>query len=298
MNNNYVKELTKNCNPQDLVSGLVDAMPGVQDMPNTVPLMHFRSVFISDVHLGYHGCRADLLLAFLRATRTRNLYLVGDIVDLESLQQSFFWPQAHSDVVRTLLGKAKHGTRIVYLPGNHDEGFREYCGLRFGNLEIRRRCLHTTADGRRYLVTHGDEYDCHVTCSPIAEWFGSLAYRQVMRAHTLYNHLRARLGYGYWSLASFIKGRSTAAQQYIDRYRNAVTSTACRRRLDGVICGHIHRPDDTHCNGIHYINDGDWVENCTALVEYPDGRLELLHWPTVLAELAERDVEPLHPAAA
>ncbi|MDJ0928230.1 MAG: UDP-2,3-diacylglucosamine diphosphatase [Gammaproteobacteria bacterium] len=267
-------------------------------MISDIPLMHFRSVFISDVHLGYHGCRADLLLSFLRATRTENLYLVGDIVDLESLQGSFFWPQAHTDVVRTLLGKAKHGTRVVYVPGNHDEGFREYCGLRFGNVEIRRRCRHTTADGRRFLVTHGDEFDCHVTCSPWVAWLGSLAYRQLMKLHTLYNHWRARLGYGYWSLASFLKQRSTAAREYIERYKDTVTRTASQRGLDGVICGHIHRPDSDTCNGCIYLNDGDWVENCTALVEHSDGRLELLDWPAMLNELAMERVEPLPSAAA
>lgn len=267
-------------------------------MPAPAPSLQFRSVFISDVHLGYHGCRADLLLSFLKTVRTSHLYLVGDIVDLESLREQFHWPQAHSDVIRTLLGMAKHGTRVVYVPGNHDEAFREYCGLRFGNVEIRRRCLHTTAAGARYLVTHGDEFDGDVTLSPWLAWLGSFLYRRIMALHTLAHGVRQRLGLGYWSLATFLKQQSTTAREYIDRYKDAVTASAGRRRLDGVICGHIHRPDRDSRNGIEYVNDGDWVENCTALVEHPDGRLELLHWPTVLAELSASQVVDLRRAAA
>lgn len=261
------------------------------------PLMHFRSVFVSDVHLGYHGCRAELLLSFLRNTRTEQLYLVGDIVDLESLQNQFCWPQAHSDVVRTLLGKATHGTRVIYIPGNHDHQFREYCGLRFGNVEVRRRCLHTTADGKRYLVTHGDEYDARVALNPLVSWVGDWLYRQMMFVHSQMNQVRLKLDMGYWSLATFLKQRSGTAQRYIDRYKDAVTAVASRRRLDGVICGHIHRPEQDHRNGIAYINDGDWVENCTALVEYQDGRFELINWPERLATSGGQGALPLSHAA-
>jgi UDP-2,3-diacylglucosamine pyrophosphatase LpxH len=262
------------------------------------PLMHFRSVFISDVHLGYHGCQAELLLSFLRASRTRNLYLVGDIVDLESLQEKFCWPQLHTDVIRTLLGKAKHGTRVVYIPGNHDEAMREYCGLRFGNVEIRRRCLHTTANGRRYLVTHGDQYDAEVTCPGWLNWIGSNMYRGIMYLHSHVNRHRLARGLRYYSLATMLKRRSGAAQRYIERYKDAVTRSAGKRRLDGVICGHIHRPDRETRHGIDYINDGDWVENCTVLVEHHDGRLELMNWPEHLEDLRLAGAEPLHPAAA
>lgn len=266
-------------------------------MSSNSPRMHFRSVFISDVHLGYHGCRAELLLSFLRATRTQQLYLVGDIVDIESLRQRFCWPQAHSDVIRTLLGKAKHGTRVVYIPGNHDAEFRDYCGLRFGNVEVRRRCLHTTADGRRYLVTHGDQFDVHVTCASSLNWLGTFLYRRIMYLHSHFNRLRLARGKGYWSLATFLKQRSSTAQRYIDRYKDAVARSASRRRLDGVICGHIHRPDRETRHGIDYVNDGDWVENCTALVEHLNGRLELLDWPRHLANLEQTAVQPLHAAA-
>lgn len=266
-------------------------------MDQKPPLMHFRSVFISDVHLGYHGCRAELLLSFLRTTRTENLYLVGDIVDLESLKTQFCWPQAHSDVIRTLLGKAKHGTRVVYIPGNHDHQFRDYCGLKFGNVEVRRRCLHTSASGQRYLVTHGDEFDCRVALNPALSRIGGWLYRQMMFLHSRMNEFRLRLGMGYWSLATFIKQRSGTAQRFIERYKDAVTELASGRRLDGVICGHIHRPESAHRNGIHYLNDGDWVENCTALVECSDGSFELLHWPRLLATLQSRGEFSLQKAA-
>jgi UDP-2,3-diacylglucosamine pyrophosphatase LpxH len=253
----------------------------------------YRSVFISDVHLGYHGCRAEMLLDFLHAVRTEHLYLVGDIVDLQALRQAFHWPQAHSNVLRALLGKAKHGTRIVYVPGNHDAAFREYCGLRFGNVEVRRRCLHTTVAGKRYLVTHGDEFDVHVACSPWLEWAGSMLYRRIMYVHSKFNGMRLRMGYPYWSLASFLKERSGAAQRYIERFKSAVARSAGRRRLDGVICGHIHRPDTDVVAGVRYLNDGDWVENCTALVEHTDGRMELVDWPSLSAGL---DAAPPMPA--
>lgn len=266
-------------------------------MAGQAGILRLRSVFISDVHLGYHGCRAELLLEFLQRIRTERLYLVGDIVDLESLQESFFWPQAHSDVVRLLLGQARHGTRVVYVPGNHDVQFRQYCGLRFGNVEIRRRCLHVTARGERFLVTHGDEFDAHVACSPWLERVGSFMYRCIMFMHSHCNRLRLRLGYGYWSLAGFLKSRSGAAQRYIERFQQAVVDSARRRRLDGVICGHIHRPDREQIDGIQYINDGDWVENCTALVEHLDGRLELIDFPALLRAEAAPAPVPIHRAA-
>lgn len=242
------------------------------------PLNRYRSIFLSDVHLGYHGCRAEALLNFLRHARTENLYLVGDIVDLVSLNRNFFWPQTHSDVIRTLLGKAKHATRIVYIPGNHDAMFRDYCGLRFGNVEVRRRCIHVTATGRRYLVTHGDEFDADVRLSPWKRCLGAFAYRRLMYINSKLNEVRQRLGCGYWSLASFLKSRSGSARRYIERYRKAAVFAATQRGLHGIICGHIHRPDAKLDRGIEYLNDGDWVEHCTALVEHLDGRLELLRW--------------------
>lgn len=254
--------------------------------------LSFRAIFISDVHLGFHGCRAEQLLRFLRAARTDRLYLVGDIIDLESLSRSFYWPQAHNDVIRTLLGKAKHGTKITYVPGNHDAAFREYCGLKFGNLEVRRRCLFTRKNGQRYLVTHGDEFDRDIACSRWLAWLGSAAYRRLMYANTLLNRLRRLGGKDHWSLASFLKRYSATVHRYIASFEQTAAGAASRRRLDGVICGHIHRPACDTLDGIEYLNDGDWVEHCTALVEHLDGRMELLFWPdapaAVPAALAPR----------
>lgn len=257
----------------------------------------FRSVFISDIHLGYHGCRADLLLSFLSMTRTRNLFLVGDIIDLQSLQRRPYWPHAHSEVLQEFIKMAREGTRVVYIPGNHDAAMRRFCGLKTGSVEIRRRCLHTTADGRRLLVTHGDEFDCQVACPPLLTWLGSLVYRQLMKLHTTHANVRQRFGFEYWSLASFLKRHSGAAQRYIERFQDAVTASASQRNLDGVICGHIHRPDQLERNGMLYFNDGDWVENCTALVEHPDGQLELINWPQRLAQLQIGDRECWQSAA-
>ena len=242
------------------------------------PHYRYRSIFISDIHLGYHGCRAPELLEFLRQSRTDNLFLVGDIVDLISLNRSFYWPQSHNDVVRTLLGKAKHDTRIVYIPGNHDAAFREYCGLRFGNLEIRRRCVHITATGKRYLITHGDEFDADVRMKAWQWALGAFAYRRMMYANSKINRWRERFGFGYWSLAAFVKSKSGSARRYIERYIDSAAMAAKRRKLDGIVCGHIHRPDERTRHGVEYLNDGDWVDNCTALVEHLDGSLELLHW--------------------
>ncbi|HKJ18215.1 MAG TPA: UDP-2,3-diacylglucosamine diphosphatase [Xanthomonadales bacterium] len=258
-------------------------------------MRHFRSVFISDVHLGYKGCNANLLADFLKHTRTQNLFLVGDIVDMISLRRTFYWPQAHNNVIRMLLGKAKHDTRVVYIPGNHDFPFREYCGLRFGNLEIRRRCRYTAADGRKYLVTHGDDYDGQVRFSLGLKLVGYAFYEVIMRLNRSITAVRDQMGKDYWSLATFLKEKSGSAKKYVDRYREAAMADARHHELDGVICGHIHRPEITVIDGIRYLNDGDWVESCSVLVEHSDGEMELLHWPT---EVRKRETQVVLPAAA
>lgn len=256
-------------------------------------LNRFRSVFISDVHLGYRGCNAALLSDFLRHTRTTNLFLVGDIVDMLSLKRTFHWPQAHNNVVRMLLGKAKHDTRVVYIPGNHDFPFREYCGLRFGNLEVRRRCRYTAADGRKYLVTHGDDYDAQVRFSLPLKLLGAGMYGVVMLLNRGITAARSRMGYEYWSLSSFLKEKSGSAQKYVERFREAAVAHARYHELDGVICGHIHRAEITDVDGLSYLNTGDWVESCTVLVEHHDGRMELLDWPTEVRRRQEADSLPI-----
>ena len=255
--------------------------------------LRLRSVFISDVHLGFKGCRAEFLLDFLRRVECEQIYLVGDIIDLWSLQRSFYWPQAHNDVIRTILGKAKHGTRVVYVPGNHDRAFRDHDGLTLGNVEIRLEAIHETADGRRFLVLHGDEFDGIVRASPLLESVGNHAYAAALRLNRYVNAVRQKLGYPYWSLAAFLKHKVKNAVKYIANFERALAVEARRRGVDGVICGHIHRAEITEIDGILYCNDGDWVESCTTLVEDFAGRLSLLRWTEKAEVLTGTQVLPL-----
>ncbi len=255
--------------------------------------LRLRSVFISDVHLGFKGCRAEFLLDFLRRVECEQIYLVGDIIDLWSLQRAFYWPQAHNDVIRTILGKAKHGTRVVYVPGNHDRAFRDHDGLTLGNVEICLEVIHETADGRRFLVLHGDEFDSIVRASPLLESVGNHAYAAALRLNRYVNAIRQRLGYRYWSLAAFLKHKVKNAVKYIANFERALAVEARRRGVDGVICGHIHRAEITEIDGILYCNDGDWVESCTTLVEDFAGRLSLLRWTEKAEVLTGTQVLPL-----
>lgn len=256
------------------------------------PVFKFRSVFISDVHLGFKGCSAEYLLDFLHSIETDYLYLVGDIIDVWSLRKTFFWPQAHNNVIRTILGKAKRGTKVIYIPGNHDEVFRDYDGMTFGNVEIRKEALHVTADHRRMLVLHGDEFDSVIKCSPWLGHLGNHAYAFVLRLNRYCNWVRRSLGFPYWSLAAYLKHKVKNATQYISNFERAVTLAARQRGVDGLICGHIHRAEISSINGIIYCNDGDWVESCTTLTEDFSGRFALLRW-TERKEVVAQDLAPL-----
>jgi len=238
----------------------------------------YRTMWLSDVHLGSRACRVGLLLDFLRSTRCDTLYLVGDIIDLESLRRSFYWPATHTEVLRVLLKKSQEGTRIVYIPGNHDDDLRALVGTRFGNIEILRRDLHTTEDGRRLLVLHGDEFDAVIKAGPLAVLFGSLAYRSLLSLNRLVHWLHELAGRPYWSLAQHIKSKLSKAQRYIDTFQRASLQAAADAGADGVVCGHIHKADLVERDGLTYCNDGDWVESCTALVERAHGELELITW--------------------
>ena len=240
--------------------------------------MRVRTVWISDVHLGFRGCSAEMLLDFLHAVECEHLYLVGDIVDVWNMKRGLYWPQAHNNVVRTILGKAKHGTRVVFVPGNHDEVFRDHVGTRFGNVEIVERAIHVARDGRRYLVVHGDEFDGVVTCHPWLARLGGHAYDVLLAGNRYLNVVRRRLGMGYWSLAGFLKRRVKNAVNYIGGFEQAVARDARRHAVDGVVCGHIHHAEMKYIDGVRYINCGDWVESNTAIVERFDGALELLRW--------------------
>jgi len=238
----------------------------------------YRAVFISDVHLGTRGCKAEFLLDFLKRTSCERLYLVGDIVDGWRLKRAWYWPQAHNDVVQKLLRKARKGTRVIYVPGNHDEALRDYCGVHFGGVEVLTDDVYVTPEGRRYLVTHGDAFDGIVRYHRWLALLGDWAYNAALALNTWVNRLRRRLGFGYWSLSAFLKLKVKNAVQFIADFEQAVAEEARRRGVDGVICGHIHHAEMRDIAGIRYMNDGDWVESCTALVEHPDGRFEILRW--------------------
>jgi UDP-2,3-diacylglucosamine pyrophosphatase LpxH len=239
---------------------------------------HYRTVFISDIHLGTRGCQAELLLDFLRHMSCEKLFLVGDIVDGWKLKGGLFWPQAHNDVVQKILRLARKGAAVTYIPGNHDDWVRDFCGVHFGGVTVARDALHQTADGRRFLVVHGDEFDAVVRHAAWVGFAGDIAYRALLTLNTVLNRLRRRFGFGYWSLSAFLKSKVKKALQFIDNFEMAVTEEARRRHVDGVICGHIHKAEMRDIGGALYVNDGDWVESCTALVEHGDGRLEILRW--------------------
>lgn len=241
----------------------------------------YRTVWISDIHLGFRGCNAELLLDFLRNVECDTLYLVGDIVDVWEMERRMFWPQAHNNVVRTILGKAKHDCTVIYVPGNHDEVLRDFAGMDFGNVQIRRQAIHTTADNRKLLVMHGDEMDSVVQCSRVIAVLGSRAYDLLLRLNRYINAARKLFGKPYWSLAAFLKHKVKNAVNFISSFENGVAHEAKRRRVDGVVCGHIHRAEIRMIDGILYCNDGDWVESCTALVENSDGSLEILDWAEI-----------------
>ena len=238
----------------------------------------YRTVFISDIHLGTRGCQAELLLDFLRHITCEHLYLVGDIVDGWRMKGGWYWPQSHNDVVQKILRLARKGAAVTYIPGNHDDRVRDFCGVHFGGVVVSRDAIHQTADGRRFLVLHGDEFDAAVRMAPWLALAGDLAYRFALRLNTVLNRFRRRFGLGYWSLAAYLKSKVKNALQFIDNFEQALATEARRRGVDGVICGHIHKVQMRVIDGVTYINDGDWVESCTAVVEHFDGRLEILPW--------------------
>ena len=247
----------------------------------------YRTIWISDVHLGTRGCKAEFLLEFLKHNECDKLYLVGDIIDGWSLKRGWYWPQSHNDVVQKILRKARKGTKVIYVPGNHDEFARDYTDLSFGDVEVHHEVVHETADGKRLLVIHGDEFDVIVTYAKWLAYLGDSAYTLALVLNTWFNWVRNKLGYPYWSLSAYLKKKAKSAVQFIDNYETALADTARKRGLDGVVCGHIHHPEIRMIGDMLYCNDGDWVESCSALVEHDDGRLELIDWAPALFGVAE-----------
>ncbi len=239
---------------------------------------HLRSAWISDLHLGTPGCQAEALLEFLKHLECDSLFLVGDIVDGWQLQRAWYWPQAHNDVVQKLLRKARKGTRVIFVPGNHDEFARRYVGHEFGGIAVVEDWMHVTADGRRLWITHGDLFDGVIQCAKWLAYLGDSAYEFTLRLNRHLNLLRARFGLPYWSLSGYLKQKVKRAVSYVSDFEVAVAREARRRGADGVVCGHIHHADIRLIDGVLYANDGDWVESLTALVEHLDGRLEIIEW--------------------
>ena len=240
------------------------------------PQLDVRTVWISDLHLGTPGCQAVALLEFLKNTECQTLYLVGDIIDGWQLRRSWYWPQAHNDVIQKLLRKARKGTRVVFVPGNHDEFARRYVQHNFGGIDVVEDCLHTTADGRVLWVTHGDLFDGVIQCAKWLAYMGDMAYEFTLKVNRWFNLVRARLGLPYWSLSKYLKHKVKRAVSYVGDFEAAVAREAQRRGAQGVVCGHIHHAEMRMIDGVLYCNDGDWVESLTALVEHHDGRLEII----------------------
>ncbi|MFV0297710.1 MAG: UDP-2,3-diacylglucosamine diphosphatase [Hyphomicrobiaceae bacterium] len=247
-----------------------------------------RTLFVSDIHLGSRNAQAEALLDFLRVVDAETIYLVGDIVDFWKVRRGPCWPQSHNDVIQKLLRKVRKGARIVYVPGNHDEGVRPYCGMHFGGVEVMRSAMHVTKRGKRYLVMHGDEFDVVVRTAKWLAVLGDRGYELALAANAPLNWVRQRLGFGYWSLSSYLKYRVKSAVSYIGAYEDAVAGEARKHGVDGIICGHIHHAADRMMGKVHYLNCGDWVESCTALAELHDGQLQLIRWPTTALERAGR----------
>jgi UDP-2,3-diacylglucosamine pyrophosphatase LpxH len=243
----------------------------------------FRTIWVSDIHLGTRGCNAAMLIDFLDSTDSDTMYLVGDIIDGWRMKKRFYWPAAHNDIVWRILKRAKRGTRIVYIPGNHDEMFRQFTGLNFGGVEIRRKAIHETADGRKLLVLHGDEFDTIMLAHRWLAFLGDAAYEALMRLNVTVNRVRSLFNLPYWSLSKHAKHKVKNAVEFIWRFEEIVAHEAGSRGVDGVVCGHIHTAEIRDIDGIDYYNDGDWVEGCTALVEHFDGRMEILHWADEIA---------------
>lgn len=278
-------------------SGLMQPAHLKEDPEEASGTQPYRSIFISDLHLGTPGCQARALLAFLKKHPCENLYLVGDIVDGWQLRRRWYWPQAHNDVVQKILRSARKGTRVVYVPGNHDEFARDFTGHFFGGIEVLREVVHTTADGRRLWVVHGDDFDGVVQCAKWLAYVGDNLYEFTLRLNRHLNRLRSKLGLPYWSLSQYLKHKVKTALNYVTDFEVAVAREARRRGHDGVVCGHIHRAEMRTIGGTLYCNDGDWVESRTALVEHADGRLEVLQWKPIghdeaMAEAASHQPRP------
>ena len=264
------------------------------DADDGAPRQRYRAIFISDLHLGTPGCQAPALLEFLKSHPSETLYLVGDIVDGWQLRRKWYWPQSHNDVVQKLLRRSRKGSRVIFVPGNHDEFARGFVGHHFGGIEVMQEAVHTTADGRQLWVVHGDYFDGVIQCAKWLAYLGDNLYEFTLKLNRHLNSVRARMGLPYWSLSAYLKHKVKKALAYVTDFEEAVAGEARRRGHQGVVCGHIHRAEMRDIKGTLYCNDGDWVESRTALVEHFDGRLELVQWESSHAAggLGHRALDP------
>lgn len=259
----------------------------------------YRSVFISDTHLGTRAARVDLLHAFLKEVECEYLYLVGDIVDGWRLKKSWYWDTKHNDVIRRVLKMAKKGTNVIYVPGNHDEAFREFTENNLAGVELKRTAIHEAANGKKFWVLHGDEFDGVVLYAKWLAHVGDTLYTVLLKLNHWFNFCRRKLGLPYWSLSAYLKHKVKNAVEYIGKFEEAVASEAEKKQVDGVICGHIHHAEIRQIGSITYMNDGDWVESCTALAEDENGEFSLIYYAEeIAAKIARKEArkKALHKA--
>ena len=245
---------------------------------DAAPVRQVRAIFLSDIHLGTRACQAESLTDFLRLHSAEYLFLIGDIVDFWAMRRGIHWPAAQNTVVQKILRRARHGEKIFFIPGNHDEALREYFDVSFGDIRVVAEWIHTAADGRRYLLLHGDEFDQVTRYHRWVALLGDVSYNLLVRINTWLSLIRRSFGIsGYWSLAGYAKRKVKSAVSFIFDFEESVAHAARNRGVDGVICGHIHSAAIKRIDGIEYVNCGDWVDSCSAVVEHLDGRLEVIH---------------------
>jgi UDP-2,3-diacylglucosamine pyrophosphatase LpxH len=260
--------------------------------------LRYRAIWISDFHLGTRGCQAVRLLDFLKHTESDFLYLVGDIVDGWQLKKKWYWPQTHNDIVQKIIRRAHNGTQVFFIPGNHDEAARNFCGLRFGDVQVVDQAMHTTVSGQRLLVLHGDQFDAFLHHAKWLAKLGNTAYSFLLRVNALLNFVRRKMGFSYWSLSAYLKHKVKNAMEHISAYETLVADEARRNGADGIVCGHIHQIDMRKIGSVLYCNDGDWVESCTALAEDMHGHLLLIDWINGRDQLLQQTGLSLSPASA
>jgi UDP-2,3-diacylglucosamine pyrophosphatase LpxH len=247
-------------------------------------MTHYRAIWISDVHLGTSGCQANYLLDFLKHNEADTYYLVGDIIDGWRLKKSFYWPQTHNDVVQKLLRKARKGASVYFIPGNHDESARQYIGTSFGDIQVVEEIIHTTKDGKKLWVTHGDLFDGVMQYAKWLAYVGDTLYSLILYMNRYFNLIRIKMGLQYWSLSQYLKHQVKNAVSYIADFEHIMAREARMRNCDGVVCGHIHKAEIREIDGLIYCNDGDWVESLSALVETTEGELKLVFWNAILGD--------------